>query len=272
MNPFPQQPSLEEKPINGTRHVSRRQVLHTAAGVGGLGALLSTPQALKASAEIPAPQIATAKRCIVLFLLGGPPQHETWDPKPAAPAEVRGPYQPIATATPGLTINELMPRTALLTGRVAVLRAMSTNDNAHSSSGYWMLTGRPHAPTNTENATPGPPNDSPCLAALVKRLSPNDLPIPAAVRLPEEIWNTGRIVWPGQDGGWLGRQADPWLLTCNPHDPEFIVPDIGLPAEVTRMRFDRRRSLLQLANRGWDQSAPSAPLHNWDLVSQQALG
>ncbi|MDA0835795.1 MAG: DUF1501 domain-containing protein [Planctomycetota bacterium] len=262
----------EPAPGNGAGGVSRRHVVTAGAGIGGLGAVFSGPSALEAFEDIPTPAMATAKRCIVLFLLGGPPQHETWDPKPDAAAEVRGPYQPIATAAPGLMVNELMPRTAMLTDQIAVLRAMSTNDNAHSSSGYWMLTGRPHAPTNTENATPGPPNDSPCLAALVKRLSSNDRPIPAAIRLPEEIWNTGRIVWPGQDGGWLGRNADPWLLTCNPNDPEFIVPDIGLPSEVSTMRFDRRRSLLQLANRGWDQSVPASPVQNWDLVSQQALG
>lgn len=84
-----------------------------------------------------------AKRCIVLFMLGGPPQHETWDPKPDAPAEVRGDFKPIATATPGLHVGELMPQTAKLTNHIAVLRAMATDDNAHSASGYWMLTVTP---------------------------------------------------------------------------------------------------------------------------------
>ncbi|MFM7539768.1 MAG: DUF1501 domain-containing protein [Planctomycetota bacterium] len=52
---------------------------------------------------------AKARSIIYLFHLGGPPQHETWDPKPLAPEEIRGPYKPIATATPGLTVGELMP-------------------------------------------------------------------------------------------------------------------------------------------------------------------
>src|SRR5690349_13470372 len=69
------------------------------------------------------------KSCIILFLMGGPPQHSTWDPKPNAPAEIRGEIVPIATNVPGLTVGELMPRTAMLMDRVAVIRAMSTDDN-----------------------------------------------------------------------------------------------------------------------------------------------
>ncbi|MFN0198193.1 MAG: DUF1501 domain-containing protein [Planctomycetaceae bacterium] len=253
------------------------------AATGGLGAYFAgqpdsgsvfSPRSNIAHADndFLATPYATAKRCIVLFLLGGPPQHETWDPKPEAPTEIRGPYQPIQTVTPGLLVNELMPRTAMLTDRIAVLRAMSTNDNAHSSSGYWMLTGTPHIPTNNENATPGPPNDGPCLAALVSRLSHENPSIPAAVRLPEEIWNTGRIVWPGQDAGRLGRKADPWLLTCNPNDANFVVPDLNLPGEITADRMQHRRALLELADRQWQNSVPSLPMRDWDLVSQQALG
>ena len=91
----------------------------------------------------------------MLFLLGGPPQHSTWDPKPNAPAEVRGEFGPIATSAAGLSISELLPRTALLGDRLCVLRTMHTGDNAHSSSGYYMLTGVPHQPMNAENANPG---------------------------------------------------------------------------------------------------------------------
>ncbi len=201
-----------------------------------------------------------AKACIVLFMLGGPPQHETWDPKPLAPAEIRGPFGTIATATPGLRVGELMPRTARLTDRIAVLRAMSTNDNAHSSSGYWMLTGRPHAPTNSENATPGPPNDWPCMAAVVRHLKGDQSSLPGAVRLPEEIWNTGRIVWPGQDAGWLGDAADPWLVHCDPSQANFQVGDIALPKDVSVQRLMQRRQLLTDMNRRQLESASIAQM------------
>jgi hypothetical protein len=243
--------------------------------VGGLGAFgLSLPALLarqRTAAAAPAARSGgKARACIVLFLLGGPPQHETWDPKPDAPPEVRGDLKPIASAVPGLQVGELMPRVARLTDRIAVLRAMSTNDNAHSSSGYWMLTGQPHQPMNTENARTGAPNDWPCLGAVVKKLRPG-AGLPAAVTLPEEIWNTGHIVWPGQTAGWLGRKADPWLLTSDPSAPHFQVPELGLPAETPPLRLQGRESLLSQVNRRLDGWERSAELARYDTQSLQAF-
>src|SRR6266542_2274209 len=154
--------------------LTRREWLRVGGlGVGGLSlpALLAARQGSAADRMRPERERGTgkAKACIVLFHLGGPPQHETWDPKPDAPKEIRGSFQPIATSVPGLRVCELMPKTARLADRLAVLRSVSTDDNAHSSSGYWMLTGVPHQPTNSENAKPGAPNDSPCVGAVVRR-------------------------------------------------------------------------------------------------------
>ncbi|HJZ54331.1 MAG TPA: DUF1501 domain-containing protein, partial [Gemmataceae bacterium] len=149
--------------------LSRREVLR----VGGLGALsLSLPTLLRGRAVAsPGPGGAgRAKSCIVLFLMGGPPQHSTWDPKPDAPAEVRGEFGPIDTTVPGLRLCSLLPGLARQADKLCLLRAVSTGDNAHSSSGYAMLTGVPHSPLNAENVNPGPPNDWPTLGALVRRL------------------------------------------------------------------------------------------------------
>lgn len=212
-----------------------------------------------------------AKRCIVLFMLGGPPQHETWDPKPDAPAEVRGEFKPIATATPGLHVGELMPLTAKLTNHIAVLRAMATDDNAHSASGYWMLTGYPHSPKNAENSLPGPPNDWPCMAAVVRHLKGDAGPLPGSIRLPEEIWNTGRLPWPGQDAGWLGSHADPWLVSCDPNAPDFRVPDIALPAELTTQRFEQRKDFLAQLNRSLDKIQASPTLERWGTWQNKAI-
>lgn len=212
-----------------------------------------------------------AKRCIVLFMLGGPPQHETWDPKPDAPAEVRGDFKPIATATPGLHVGELMPQTAKLTNHIAVLRAMATDDNAHSASGYWMLTGYPHSPKNAENSLPGPPNDWPCMAAVVRHLKGDAGPLPGSIRLPEEIWNTGKLLWPGQDAGWLGSHADPWLVSCDPNAPDFRVPDIALPAELTTERFEQRKDFLAQLNRSLDKIQANPTLKRWDTWQNKAI-
>ncbi|MDA1052654.1 MAG: DUF1501 domain-containing protein [Planctomycetota bacterium] len=252
--------------------VNRREMLH----VGGLGACgLSLPGLVNAAAD-PGSELANgsfgrAKRCIVLFLLGGPPQHETWDPKPDAPSEVRGDFSPIESATPGLRVGELMPRTAKLTDRIAVLRAVSTADNAHSSSGYWMLTGYPHTPMNKENALHGPPNDWPCVGAVVRHLRGDTASLPGAVRLPEEIWNTGRIVWPGQDAGWLGDSADPWLLDCDPNKPDFKIPDLSLPGDIPALRFDRRRSLLASVNQHLDAVERGRAVERWSGLQRKAF-
>jgi hypothetical protein len=239
--------------------------------VGGLGAFgLSLPALRQACADAaPAGErsFGRAKSCIVLFLLGGPPQHETWDPKPDAPPEIRGDLRPIASSLPGLTVGELMPRTARAAHRVCVLRAVSTGDNAHSSSGYFMTTGQPHAPMGVENAKPGAPNDWPCLGALVQHVRGGHGGLPAAVTLPEKLANDGNRTWPGQDGGFLGRAADPWLLQCDPAAADFKVPELALPAEVPPLRLDRRAALLEQVDR--HLNGPAAT--RYDGQNRQAL-
>ncbi len=256
--------------------LSRREWLR----IGGLGAIgLGLPQLIQArennlTSAHPihlSGSFGKAKSCIVLFLLGGPPQHETWDPKPDAPSEIRGELGTIATATPGLQVGELMPKTAKLTDRIAVLRAMATDDNAHSSSGYWMLTGYPHSPKNNENALPGAPNDWPSMAAVVRHLKGDATSLPGSVRLPEEIWNTGHILWPGQDAGWLGDHADPWLVNCDPHKKDFRVPTITLPADMTTDRLLARRALQETMNRRLDALHSSTSAQRWAVWQNKAI-
>lgn len=254
--------------------LTRREWLHVG-GLGAFGLSLASVLSQRASA---APTTSRprgrARSCIVLFLFGGPPQHETWDPKPEMPPEIRGDFRPIASSVPGLLVGELMPRTARQAHQVAVLRAMTTADNAHSSSGYWMLTGRPHEPANTENSKPGAPNDWPSLGAVVRHLRQRQSSrgaLPAAVTLPENLWNTGHIVWPGQDGGWLGRSADPWLLTCDPSRPGFHVPELSLDAAVPPLRFRQRESLLAQVNRHLDAIDRGNVLEHYGHRSQQAF-
>jgi hypothetical protein len=179
----------------------------------------------------------------VLFLAGGPPQHETWDPKPEAGADIRGDIGCIKSSLPGLRVGELMPKLAAQAHRWSVLRAMRTEDNAHSASGYYMLTGRPHSPKNQENATPKEPNVWPSLAAVANRMLPRRSALPSAVTLPEHVWNTGMIPWPGQDAGFLGRATDPWLLHCDPSEPNFNVSGLALPEGVSQVRLRDRLAL-----------------------------
>ncbi len=224
--------------------ISRREALRVGAlpllGLSSLSAF--QPQAAAQGVE---PQRARAKRCIVLFLLGGPTQHSTWDPKPEMPEEIRGAYGPIATSVPGIQICELLPLTAARMDRILLLRGVSTGDHAHSSSGYFMLTGQPHQPMNFENANPGAPNNWPTLGAVVQHLRRQESTLPSSVRLPQHIFNTDLSVWPGQDSGYLGPTADPWLFRCDPLTGEFPVPEFRLPQEVPLARLDGRRQLLR---------------------------
>ncbi|MFW6124688.1 MAG: DUF1501 domain-containing protein [Pirellulales bacterium] len=249
--------------------LSRREFLR----VGGLGvAGLSLADLLRHPSRAEgAGRLGKARSCIVLFLMGGPAQHSTWDPKPDAPVEVRGEFGPIATAVPGLHIGELLPKTAGLAKHICLLRAMRTGDNAHSSSGYYMMTGVPHQPMNRENANPGSPNNWPNFGSIIRRLDSTRRSIPAAIRLPHHIWNTDGSIWPGQDAGFLGRGNDPWLLRCEPASPEFRVPEFSLPADVTSDRVGRRRSLLGQIDRLGASLERSRALDDYDGTTQQAF-
>ncbi len=254
---------------------SRREVLRIGSlGVLGgglsLGDFASAGPVAQSARGVAATGFGRAKSCIVVFLLGGPPQHSTWDPKPDAPAEVRGPFGPIATSVPGISFSELMPRLAQLADKLCILRAVSTGDNTHSSSGYYMLTGRPHQPMNFENENPGPPNDAPCLGALLGALAPSSVGLPSTVTLPHRIFNTGGGIWPGQDAGFLGRAVDPWLLNARLTPDGYQIQEIDLPADLDPARLGRRIDLLDRLQT--DLDAPqSTPGRTFDARTRQAI-
>jgi hypothetical protein len=121
---------------------------------------------------------------------------------------------------------------------------------------------------NVENAKTGAPNDWPCLAAVMQHLRGGGRP---AIILPERLANCGGLTWPGQDAGWLGRAADPWLLTGDPAADAFAIPGCRLPAEVPPLRFDGRRSLLGQVNRHLDAIQRSGSVARYETRSRQAF-
>src|SRR5262245_35599873 len=245
--------------------LSRREVLR-AGGLSALG--LTLPELLRCRVTAsPTTGRGRAKNCIVLFLMGGPPQHSTWDPKPDAPPEIRGEFGPIETNVPGVRICSLFPQVARRANKVCFLRAVSTGDNAHSSSGYYMLTGVPHAPMNAENVNPGPPNNWPVIGSIVRRLHGDRGGLPAAVRLPMHIFNTDGSVWPGQDAGFLGRGSDPWLFRCEPAATSVRIPEFTLSTDVPVARLSDRRDLLQQL----DRTIASATRDGFSPVQTQAF-
>lgn len=250
--------------------LTRRDWLRVGSvGLGGL----SLPRLLQQRAQASEAALpAKAKSVIVLFNSGGVPQHESLDPKPDGPKETRGIFGAIPTRTPGTFIGELLPRTAMLTDKMAIIRTMVTGDNAHSTSGYQMLTGIPHIPLHRENAGPGKPNDWPSLNAYVQALRPPRGGLPASISLPRRMANNnGQDPWPGTDAGFLGRKFDPWFLTCDPSEANFQAPGSELPKDLSTSRMDGRLSLLGQFGRQVDELEQAASVQSYDRYQQQAI-
>src|SRR6516162_7271816 len=122
--------------------VGRRQFLGTAAAAGvGLVPSLAVAAPTRPEASVKRP----IRCCILLFYYGGPSHLDTFDPKPDAPAEVRGEYRTIATAVPGVRVTEHLPRTARLLDRLALLRSLHHPMRNHNSAAAETLTGHPPA-------------------------------------------------------------------------------------------------------------------------------
>ena len=181
---------------------SRRAALR----VGGASLLgVSFPQLLAAADSPEAKHKARAKSVIFLHQWGGPGQHETFDPKPDAPAEIRGPFKPINTNVPGVRFCELLPRTARHADKLAVIRSLSTRDDNHDVSGYWLLTGYPYGPGSARQIKPG---DWPYFGSVVKMLKPSEVvPALASLWIPDLMRLNDNVTPAGQTAGFLGKIA-----------------------------------------------------------------
>jgi hypothetical protein len=229
------------------RGVTRRALLE-AGGLGMLG--LSFPQLFQAQASAATERrgsLGRAKNVIFLFLSGGPSQFETFDPKPDAPAEIRGGFKPIATRVPGVHFCELLPRVAGIADQLAVIRSMSTNDPNHESGGYWVNTGYKYTGPNMRATHP---TDWPTIGSVVKILKPSTRIPFSSVMLPEPIIANPGVFLPGQNAGFLGRRWDPEVFRCDPTAPDFKVEGLAEPPDVPTLRLSSRMTLLEQLDRG----------------------
>ena len=226
--------------------VHRRELLR----VGGLSLLgLHLPQLVAAGQQstfsrgAPVdPTFGRAKNVIFLWLAGGPPQHETFDPKPEAPAEIRGPFQPIRTSVPGIHFCELLPRTAARAHQLAVVRSIHTNNNDHDGSGYWVWTGHKYVGPNSRTIQP---SDWPYFGSVVKRLKPSEkLPPLSVVWLPDWARLNENVTQAGQTGGFMGREWDPDRFVGDPADSRYQVQGLQL-GDIPPLQLQVRRTLLE---------------------------
>jgi hypothetical protein len=210
--------------------LTRRDFLH-AGSLTGLGLSLPALQALKARGAVKDDRDVN---CILLFLVGGPSQLDTWDMKPDAPEEVRGPFKPIATKVPGVQISEVFPRLAGMMDRVSLVRSAHHEAAAVHDTGHQMMqTGRLF--------TGG--IDHPHYGCVVTKLKGPRGDAPPNVLLPRPIGATGGNMPHGQFAGYLGKTFDPFVLNADPNDKAFKPPDLLPPDYVTAVREARRRSL-----------------------------
>ncbi len=204
---------------------------------------------------------------------GGPSQLDTFDLKPQAPAEVRGPFQPISTAVPGVQICEHFTRLSQQMDKVAIVRSLSHDDPAHLSSGHATVTGQ-RAPVIKSDATPPSDKDSPHIGALVSKVRPSERGVPSFVTLPWKAYHPAAPGGeaPGQHGGWLGKRHDGLLLTGDPNAPDWEPSALALPAEMPLQRLESRYQLLQELDRQRArlQEGIKPAMASQDLQAQQS--
>jgi len=212
--------------------ISRRRVLQ----VGGIAALgLSLPSLLRAE-DASAEKTRSAKSCIFIHQYGGLSQLDSWDMKPDAPREIRGPYQPISTATPGFFVGELMPRLAQISDKYAVIRSMTHTNAQHDQANSMLLAGREK-----------PSRDDPSFGAMVAKLRPT------TAQIPPHVWlqKFGGGAAPPDDayltGGYLGMAYAPMLIgekhDDNPASEDFRVRAFDSNKDVTLQRLHERWQL-----------------------------
>jgi hypothetical protein len=198
---------------------------------------------------------------IMIFNLGAPSQLDTWDMKPHAPAEIRGPFQPIATSAPGVTISELFPGMARHADKIAFLRSIYHTAAAVHDTGHQMMqTGRLF--------TGG--LESPHVGSVLGFLKGRKTDLPASVILPEKMGPTGGNLPHGQEAGFLGKQHEPFVLNADPSAKDFRVPDLLPPTELPVVRTDRRRRLRDVVDSTVRDFEASPQARQMDASFEQA--
>jgi hypothetical protein len=183
-----------------------------------------------------------AKRCIILFMWGGPAHQDTWDLKPDAPSEYRGDVKSIATTIPGYRICEHLPRLAKRTDKLAIIRSMTHPDVNHITAPHYLLTGKPSPKEGTPRS-----EDWPSIGAMMAKLGRGAGPLPPFVSMmPVSPDNAPRFVEEthGQGAGCLGPLYQPMRIDADASKPGFRVGEFDLPTDLSRDRANDRRALL----------------------------
>ncbi|MFN7936153.1 MAG: DUF1501 domain-containing protein [Bryobacteraceae bacterium] len=235
----------------------RRDFLH-AGSLSTLGLGLGQFLGLKAHGAV---DKSKDINCIMLMLVGGPSQLDTWDMKPNAPLEIRGPYKPMKTNVAGIEISENFPRMAKHADKYAIVRSMYHTAAAVHDTGHQMMqTGRLFQ-GGVEH---------PHIGCVLGKLRGPKGDVPPHVLLPRPIGNTGGNMPHGQSAGFLGKTFDPFVLNADPADPNFRVPDMLPPDYLTALRVDRRRNWREMVDKTVSKFETSQDARLLDSTFHQA--
>src|SRR5262245_41382080 len=221
--------------------LSRRNFLQ--AGLLGLGGL-ALPDLFRLRAQAAEPGAARETAVILFWLSGGPGHMETWDPKPDAPAEYRGPLGAVRTALPGVQLGELLPGQAARLGRLAVLRTVNHGSGDHTKSNHWMLTGHEGPAFNAPDFKQ---QRRPALGAVAAKLRGAARPgMPPYAAVPHLRGGTDNFF---HYATYLGPGCNPFVTEADPNRPDFKVKNLTLAGGLTFDRLESRRTVLESLDR-----------------------
>ncbi len=244
--------------------LSRRAVLR----VGGTSLLgLSFPQLLAAAETPRAKHTASAKAVIFLHQWGGPGQHETFDPKPDAPDNVRGWYGATKTKLPGVIFGERIPKIAAMADKLTVVRCMQHAMKNHNSAGYYSLTGV--APPTDDQRLRDSLELFPAYGSIVDKLAPAPKGAATFVAYPHVI-SDGSIT-PGQHASFLGKSHAPLFVNQDPNKADFRLPELTLPDNLSVERLESRKDILKLIDDQSDLLETSLVAQGLDASYQKAV-
>lgn len=215
--------------------LTRRDCLQL--GLGGLigGGLTGAFSASRAHADGSASSsrpAAEADACILVWQDGGPSHYETFDPKPDAPIEIRGEYNPIATQTPGLQFSQLMEKMASISNELAVVRSIRHDQGNHGAGNHYMMTG---APPRIPVGCGAFVSFHPSLGSVVSKEIGAPHGIPAYFSLPRMSRSGGP--------NFLGSRFAPFVVPDSPNSSSFRVRDVTIPQSLTDGRFQSRQKI-----------------------------
>jgi hypothetical protein len=220
-----------ERPATFCDGTSRRDFLH-AGILAPLGITLGGTMAAQAAEKSGGKDGDV--NCILIMMVGAPSQLDTFDMKPNAPAEVRGPFKPLATNVPGFQISEMFPKLTKHADKFSIIRSLYHTATAVHDTGYQMMqTGRLF--------TGG--IEHPHMGCTLGYLKGGRGELPAHVMIPKPIGRTGGNLPHAHTAGYLGKPYDPFILNADPSVPNFKVPDLLPPEYLTAIRAERRQKL-----------------------------